>query len=392
MMASAAPIPIPDPALVGECVAFRRAVHAEPELSGDEFRTRGRVAAELRAAGLEIREFPGTTALSARWPGRDRARAVAFRADLDALPMQETSGLPWAAASGEAMHACGHDGHTAILLGLAKHLARAGRPYAADVVFLFQPAEEAGNGARRMVLDGALDDPKVEAVFGLHGWPDLPLGTIGVHAGAVMASVDNFEIKVLGRGGHGAQPHSTRDPVFAAAQLVTAAQSLVSRAVDPLDAAVLTFAHIQAGRTYNVIPEECLLRGTVRAHAPAVRERLRAGLESLATGLCEGLGLEAEIRWVEHCPALINDSAMAALARRAALRAFGDAAVVEPRPSMAAEDFPFFLEKVPGAYLWLGLGNERGSLHNPRFDFNDEAIATGIRLFLAILEEALPPA
>jgi amidohydrolase len=384
--------PALDPALLEECVALRRALHAEPELSGQERRTRERVAAELRAAGLEIREFPGSQALSARWPGRDRTRAVAFRADLDALPMEEASGLPWAAKSGKAMHACGHDGHTAILLGLAKHLARAGRAYAADVLFLFQPAEEAGNGARQMVLDGALDNPRAEAVFGLHGWPDLPLGTIGVHSGAVMASVDNFEIRILGRGGHGAQPHATRDPVFAAAQLVTAAQSLVSRSIDPLDAAVLTFAQIQAGRTYNVIPEECLLKGTVRSHAPAVRARLREGLEALATHLCQGLGLSAGLRWVEGCPALINDAAMAALARRAAARAFGEAAVVEPRPSMAAEDFPFFLEKAPGAYLWLGLGDKQGSLHNPRFDFNDDAIGIGIRLFLSILEEKPGPA
>ena len=378
-----------DPALLRDCVAFRRALHADPELSGQEQRTRDRVRAELRAEGLEVREFPGSTALSARWPGRDRARAVAFRADLDALPLAETSGLPWAARSGQAMHACGHDGHTAILLGLAKHLARAGRPYAADVLFLFQPAEEAGNGARRMVLDGALDNPKVEAVFGLHGWPDLPFGTLGVHSGAVMASVDNFEIKVIGRGGHGAQPHLSRDPVFAAAQLVTAAQSLVSRSADPLDSAVVTFGHIQAGRTYNVIPEDCLLRGTVRAHAPSVRARLQEGLEKLAAGLCEGLGLRAETRWVEGCPATLNDPAMAALARRAAIRAFGEASVIEPRPSMAAEDFPFFLEKAPGAYLWLGLGDKQGPLHNPRFDFNDEAIGIGIRLFLAILEEKL---
>ena len=383
---------VPDAGLIAECVAFRRALHADPELSGQECRTRERVASELKAAGLEIRGFPGSTALTARWPGRDRTRAVAFRADLDALPIEEASGLPWAAKSGQAMHACGHDGHTAILLGMAKHLARVGKPYATDVVFLFQPAEEAGNGARQMVLDGALDDPKVEAVFGLHGWPDLPLGSVGVHAGPVMASVDNFEIKVTGRGGHGAQPHTTRDPVFAAAQLVSAAQSLASRSIDPLDAAVVTFAQIQAGRTYNVIPEECLLRGTVRSHDPAVRARLREGLDTLAVNLCKGLGLTADLRWVEGCPALINDAGMAALARRAAVRAFGAEAVAAPRPSMAAEDFPFFLEKAPGAYLWLGLGDGNGSLHNPRFDFNDAAIVIGIRLFLAILEEKLGPA
>jgi hippurate hydrolase len=387
MMAS----PALDPALIRDCVAFRRAVHAEPELSGQEYRTRDRVAAELRPAGFELREFPGSAALSALWPGRDRSRAVAFRADLDALPMEETSGLPWAAKGGKAMHACGHDGHTAILLGMAKHLARAGKSYATDVMCLFQPAEEAGNGAKQMALAGALDNPKVEAVFGLHGWPELPFGSIGVHSGAVMASVDNFEIKVVGRGGHGAQPHLTRDPVFAAAQLVTAAQSLVSRNIDPLDTAVVTFACIQAGRAFNVIPEECLLRGTVRAHAPAVRARLREGLETLATNLCRGLGLEADLRWVEGCPALRNDAAMSALARRAAIRAFGAEAVLEPRPSMAAEDFPFLLEKAPGAYLWLGLGDKQGGLHNPRFDFNDDAIEIGIRLFLGILEEMQRP-
>jgi amidohydrolase len=373
--------------ILEECTGLRRRIHRDPELSGQEHRTRDLILAELKAAGIETRTLPGSTAVIGLWPGRDRTRSIAFRADMDALPLEETSGLPWASQTGQAMHACGHDGHTGILLGLAKHIARDGKAYATDVKFLFQPAEEAGNGAKQMVIDGALDSPKVDAVFGLHGWPDLPLGTIGIHGGAVMASVDNFEITLVGKGGHGAQPHSTLDPVFAAAQLVSAAQSLVSRSTDPLDSAVLTFGQIQAGRTFNVIPEECLLRGTARSHSPAVREGLKSGLETLAVNLCRGLGLEARLTWVEGCPATINDPAMAALARRAAVRAFGDSKCVEPRPSMAGEDFPFFLEKAPGAYLWLGLGNARGSLHNPRFDFNDAALETGIRLFLAILEE-----
>ncbi len=373
--------------IVRECTALRRRIHREPELSGEERRTHELILSELRAAGLETKTFPGSTAVVGLWPGRDRARAIAFRADMDALPLEETSGLPWASQSGHAMHACGHDGHTGILLGLAKHLARAGKSYPVDIKLLFQPAEEAGNGAKRMVLDGALESPRVEAVFGLHGWPDLPLGAIGIHGGAVMASVDNFELTLVGKGGHGAQPHAAVDPVFAAAQLVSAAQSLVSRSTDPLDSAVLTFAQIQAGRTFNVIPEECLLRGTVRSHNPLVRDRLKSGLEVLARHLCLGLGLEARLVWVEGCPPTINDAAMAALARRAAVRAFGESNCVEPRPSMAGEDFPFFTERVPGAYLWLGLGNARGSLHNPRFDFNDAALETGIRLFLAIIEE-----
>ncbi|MEO6098423.1 MAG: M20 family metallopeptidase [Fibrobacteria bacterium] len=372
--------------ILKDCIAIRRRLHRDPELSNQEHRTRDLILSELKSAGLETRTFPGTTAVGALWPGRDRTRSIAFRADMDALPLEESSGLPWASRT-PVMHACGHDGHTGILLGLAKQLARDGKTYATDIKLLFQPAEEAGNGAKQMVLDGAMESPGVEAVFGLHGWPDLPLGTIGIHGGAVMASVDNFEITIVGRGGHGAQPHATLDPVFAAAQLVSAAQSLVSRSTDPLDSAVVTFGQLQAGRTFNVIPEECLLRGTVRSHSPAVRENLTRGLENLATGLCSGLGLLARVAWVEGCPATLNDPEMAALARRAAVRAFGAARCLEPKPSMAGEDFPFFLEKAPGAYLWLGLGNARGSLHNPRFDFNDEALGTGIRLFLAIVEE-----
>jgi hippurate hydrolase len=240
-----------------------------------------------------------------------------------------------------------------------------------------------------MVQDGVLHAPQVEAIFGLHGWPDLPLGSVGVHKGAVMASVDNFEINILGRGGHGAQPHQTLDPIFGAAQLILAAQSLVSRSTDPMEASVLTFGHVQGGRTYNVIPEDCLLRGTLRTHSESLRTKLKLGLENLTRNLCQGLGLGSNLAWIEGCPATINDAALSALARRAVVRSLGESACLEPIPSMAAEDFPFFLEKVPGVYLWLGLGQTHGPLHNPRFDFNDEALATGIQIFLAILEEKL---
>jgi hippurate hydrolase len=225
----------------------------------------------------------------------------------------------------------------------------------------------------------------VEAVFGLHGWPDLPLGQVGVHGGAVMASVDNFEIVVRGRGGHGGQPQHARDPVQAACQLVTAMQSLVSRGVDPLEGAVITVGQIQGGHTFNVIPETCLLRGTLRAHSEPLRRDLQARLEALCRGLVGGLGLESELAWLDGCPATVNHPDMAALARRAVDRALGPGHWTDPRPTMAAEDFSYFLEKAPGAYLWLGLGDDRGPLHNPRFDFNDQAMAGGIRLFLEIL-------
>jgi amidohydrolase len=378
-----------DAALVGRCVDLRRRLHGEPELSGQEWGTRDLVLAELKAAGLEPRAFAGCAGVSARIPGRDRSRCVALRADMDALPLQETSGLAWASRRAGVMHACGHDGHTGILLGVARHLAAAGPP-PVDVLLLFQPSEESGNGARTMIEEGALegDGAPVEAVFGLHGWPDLPLGKVGIHAGPVMGSVDNFEITVQGRGGHGAQPQHARDPIHAASQLVVALQSLVSRSADPLDAALVTVGQIQGGTTYNVIPETCSLKGTLRTHDEALRRDLKARLGDLAQGLCGGLGLSASIAWVEGCPATVNHPAMAARARRAAERVLGPDGWLEPRPTLAGEDFSFFLEKVPGAYLWLGLGSERGPLHNPRFDFNDQALGNGIRLFLEILSES----
>lgn len=379
-----------DPEIVRRSVELRRAIHREPELSNQEFATRDLLAAELRTMpAWQVRTFADHAGLVAYRPGRAGAgapgRCIALRADLDALPLQETSGLPWASIHPEAMHACGHDGHASLLMGVARHLAGAAPP--CDVKLLFQPAEESGDGALRLIESGALEDPEVAAVFGLHGWPDLAPGSIGVHSGPVMASVDNFEITVIGRGGHGALPQHTRDPIHGAAQLVVAAQSLVSRSVDPLASAVITIGHIEGGRTYNVIPESCLLRGTLRAFDPALRKRLKADFDALAQNLCRALGLEARFTWIENCPATVNHPAMAALARKAALRVAGEANVPEPRPTMGAEDFSYFLEKVPGAYVWLGLGTANGPLHNPKFDFNDAAMDTGIAFFLTLIEE-----
>lgn len=386
---TAAPAPSPEPIAPGvleRCIGIRRRIHGDPELSGQEWKTRDLIVAELEACGYVPRTFPGHAAVAALRPGRDRGRCVALRADMDALPLQETSGLPWASRSGGCMHACGHDGHSSILLGVARHLAEAGQDLPADTLLLFQPSEESGNGARRMIEDGVFEGLKVEAVFGLHGWPDLPLGKVGIHGGPVMASVDNFEIALKGRGGHGGQPHLALDPIQAAAQLIASMQSLVSRTVDPLEGAVLTVGQIQGGSTYNVIPEECALKGTLRTHDEAVRQGLKERLDALRRGIAGGLGLESRIAWVEGCPPTVNHPGMAALARRAAERALGAGSWIEPKPTMAGEDFSFFLEKAPGAYLWLGLGGEQGPLHNPRFDFNDRAMESGIRLFLEILK------
>lgn len=367
---------------------LRHRLHQHPELSGVEFSTRDVVVAELTALGYAPRTFADHTGVVAVWPAAagGAGPGLALRADMDALPLRETSGVPWASNIDGVMHACGHDGHTAILLGVARWLAESGRSYPGPVSLIFQPAEESGLGAPAMIRDGVLEDPRVEAVFALHGWPELPVATFSVPDGAIMAAVDNFDIILKGVGGHGAMPHLVRDPVPAAAALISAAQTLVSRRTSPLHASVLTFGNVSAGKTYNVIPETAVLRGTLRTLDPELRDVLRADLETLIAHTAAAHGIESSIDWVEACPATINDPAMAALARAGIRAALGDECVLDRAPSMGGEDFAYFLQKRPGAYFWLGLGMERGGLHNPRFDFNDEAIAAGITAFAGIVE------
>ena len=367
----------------------RRALHRRPELSGAEALTRDVIVAELAALGFDAQTFEGGLGVTALWPAREGGDGpcVALRADMDALPLREESGVPWASEHEGVMHACGHDGHMAILLGVARWLATSGTRFSGPVKLIFQPAEETGLGAPFMIRAGVLRNPDVKAVFALHGWPELPAGTLSIPDRAVMAAVDNFDVTLKGTGGHGAMPHLVRDPVPAAATLISAAQTLVSRRASPLDAAVLTFGHVAAGRTYNVVPATCLLRGTLRTLDPALRKMLRTEFEALVRHAAEAHGVAADIVWVEACPATINDPAMAALARAGVSAALGAGALRDAPPSMGGEDFSYFLQEIPGAYFWLGLGMERGGLHNPRFDFNDEAIATGIAAFAGIVEQ-----
>ena len=369
---------------------FRRDLHRRPELSGGEESTREALCAALRALGFEPRvsgDHKGVVALWDAAPGGD-GPCIALRADMDALPLREDSGVPWASQREGVMHACGHDGHMAVLLGVARWLANPGegkRRFPGPVKLIFQPAEETGLGAPALIREGVLRDPVVKAIFGLHGWPELPLGTLSVPDRAVMAAVDNFDITLKGVGGHGAMPHLVRDPVPAAAALIASAQTLVSRRASPLDAAVLTFGHVSAGKTHNVVPETCLLKGTIRTLNPDLRRTLRAEFEKLTAHVAEAHGIESSLSWIEACPATLNDPAMAALAREGVRASLGDVLRDSP-PSMGGEDFSYFLQEVPGAYFWLGLGMERGGLHNPRFDFNDAAIATGVAAFAGIVE------
>ncbi len=373
--------------LAEEVRPLRRRLHGNPELSGVEFATRDALIDALRALGFTPQVFPDQAGVVAVWEGADPSRALALRADMDALPLQEASGLPWASARAGVMHACGHDGHMTMLLGVARWLHRRGRRYPQSVKLIFQPAEETGLGAPQLIADGVLAAPQVEAVFALHGWPELPLGTVAVPDGPVMAAVDNFELRLRGRGGHGAMPHLARDPIVAGAALISAAQTLISRRLPPREPGVLTFGHISAGEAPNVIPETCLLRGTLRTLDPERRARLRADFEALAHGVAAAHEVADELEWIEACPPTVNDPGMAARARAAVIRALGADGLRAMPPSMGGEDFAYFLERVPGAYGWLGLGMDRGPLHNPRFDFNDTALATGIAFFAHLIED-----
>jgi amidohydrolase len=365
---------------------LRRALHAQPELSGGEYATRDALVAELRSLGFDPQIFPDHAGIVALWPGSGNGGCLALRADMDALPLGEESGLEWASRRAGSMHACGHDGHMAILMGVAKWLHREGRKYPKAVKLLFQPAEETGVGAPALIAAGALANPEVEAVFGLHGWPELPIGGVAAPDRAVMAAVDNFDLTLRGQGGHGAMPHLARDPVVAAANIISQAQTLVSRRAAPWEPAVLTFGSIVAGETYNVIPETCRLKGTLRTLDPQRRLALRGDFETLIRQGAAAHGISAELKWIESCPPTVNHPAMAALVRAAAQEALGAECLHESPPSMGGEDFAFFLEKVPGAYFWLGLGMERGPLHNPRFDFNDAALASGIAVYASLIE------
>ena len=380
--------------IAAECRELRHRLHARPELSGAEFATRDAVVAELQALGFDPQTFADSTGVVALWnngPAKtgslDASTALALRADMDALPLQEESNDAWKSQVAGVMHACGHDGHTAVLLGVARWLTRAGKKFPKPIKLIFQPAEETGLGAPGLIEAGVLENPRVDAIFALHGWPELPAGLFAIPDRAIMAAVDNFTLTLRGRGGHGAMPQLARDPVVAAAALITNAQTLVSRRSSPLDAAVLTFGQVSAGKTHNVIPETCLLRGTLRTLSPALRTELMRDFESMVNHLSAAHGVTAEMEWVEACPATLNDPAMAAVARAGVRKTLGDECLREVPPSMGGEDFSYFLHKVPGAYFWLGLGMDRGGLHNPRFDFNDESLAAGVAAFAGIIEE-----
>jgi amidohydrolase len=366
-------------------VAFRRDLHRHPELKFEEHRTAGKVEEALRGAGYAPRRCAGTGVIADLGP---KGEAVALRGDMDGLPLQEANGFEHRSTVEGRMHACGHDGHTTILLGTALALAAAKGRLPGPVRLLFQPAEEGGGGALKMAEDGALEG--VARVFGVHNWPIFPVGTVGVRPGPMMAAAALFEMKVLGKGGHGSQPQEAKDPILAAANIVTLAQSLVSRETHPLQPAVVTFGTVHGGTATNIIPDLVALSGTIRTLDDAQADRLGARLEELARGVAGASGLGIEYSYRRYYPVTSNHAEDAALVAEVGEELFGKGAVSgEALPTMGAEDFSFLLQRRPGAYFFLGGGGEgrtNSMCHSTTYDFNDDLLLPGIRMYLRLVE------
>jgi len=380
--------------ITSELVALRHELHAHPEIRFEEHWTSDRIARYLGEAGIpHTRGHAMGTGIVATIEGKAAGRTLALRADMDALEIEEQTGLPYASKFTERMHACGHDGHSTILCGTAKALWAHRDALAGRVKLIFQPAEEQAAGGRFIVQEGLLDD--VDAAFALHCWPSYDVGTAGVGEGCVMASADYFCIDVIGKGGHGADPAATVDPVVVAAHIVVALQTIVSRETNPWDAAVVSAARIVSGHASNVIPDTAQIEGTYRALTPAHRARLQEAIERIAVNVAAAFRAKAEVSIGDDgYPMLFNDPAMAQLARGAMGAALGEQALVPvTHPYMTAEDFAYYLQKVPGAFIFLGNRTPGASyspgLHTATFNFNDAAIPHGVRSFCTLAHRFL---
>ncbi|MFO6420706.1 M20 aminoacylase family protein [Hylemonella sp. W303a] len=377
---------------------IRRDIHAHPELSYEEFRTSDLVAAKLAEWGIPVHRGLGGTGVVGTVRNGTSSRAIGLRADMDALPVQEINAFAHASRHAGKMHACGHDGHTAMLLAAAQHLAQ-NRNFDGTVHLIFQPAEEGGAGADRMIREGLFEQFPVDAVFGMHNWPGLPVGSFALSPGPVMASTNEFKIVVKGKGGHAAMAYNTVDPVVVAAQLVQAFQTIISRNVKPVEAGVISVTMIHAGHASNVIADSCELQGTVRTFEPEVLDLIEARMKVCADNTCAAFGASCDFEFVRNYPATINSEAEVAFARRVMASIVGEANVLRQEPTMGAEDFAYMLRAKPGAYAFIGNGEgtHRGhghgvgpcTLHNPSYDFNDDLIPLGATLWVRLVEEFL---
>ncbi len=377
-------------AILPEIIQLRHTLHQNPELGYEEHQTAARILEHLqKIPNLDIRTGLGETGIVATLNANKKGPCVALRADMDALPIEEQSNLPYKSKTPGKMHACGHDGHTSCLVGAARVLAQCVEELAGPVKFIFQPAEEGGAGGRRLCEEGALENPDVDAIFGLHGWPLLTQGQIGLRAGGFLASADRFEINIEGTGAHAAFPHLGIDPVLIGSHIVLALQSIVSRNTDPLDSAVVTVAQFHAGSADNVISQTAKLRGTVRALSAKVRAHLLERVLHIATQIADGLGGSAEVHIEPGYPPLFNDARATKTVETIAAETLNkDVEIVDILPVMGAEDFSYYAERVPAAFFALGLRPSNQdtypNLHQPNFNFADGALPIGIKMHVEI--------
>ncbi len=376
-----------------EMTAWRRDLHEHPETGFEEHRTAAVVADKLKAFGVdEVHTDIAKTGVVGVLRAGSGGRMIGVRADMDALPIQESTGLPYASKHAGTMHACGHDGHTTMLLGAAKYLAET-RNFDGTVCLIFQPAEELLGGGRVMLEEGLLERFPVEQVYGLHNWPRRPLGAFAMRPGPVMAAADRFTLNLRGEGGHAAMPHFCRDPLVAGAQIIVALQSIVARNLDPIEQAVISATQMHAGDAYNVIPRDAMITGTARSFAPAVRDLLERRIGEIAESIARAMAVEIDVQYERGYPPTVNSAAETELAAAAAAEVGGDERVDrDPPPVMGAEDFAYMLERRPGCYIFMGNGGDDDApmLHSPDYDFNDEALPYGASYWARLVEHILP--
>lgn len=368
-------------------VDIRRHIHENPELGFEEVETTKLIRRELESYGVEIANVPLETGVVGIIEGTKKSNSpgvIALRADIDALPILEETGLPWASKTPGIMHACGHDGHTAMLLGAAKILSSKRDEFSGIVKLIFQPAEEQLDGAKSVIRAGVLEDPKVEKIVGVHGGGEVKIGTIGIYPGSFQTSADMFTVKMIGEGAHAGYPHRGNDSLLAASQAVVNLQSIISREIDAVEKTVLSICKINGGSAFNIIPKEVEFSGTVRSHNKDVRASMEGRINRIVKGIADAYGCRHELEYIYGIPQVFNDHEIISEIKESAGKVLGEENVVElDRPLMGSEDFAFYLEKIPGAIFRVGIsGGREVQLHHPEFDFPDEAIPVGIGVFV----------
>jgi len=374
-------------------IEIRRTIHMNPELGFEEIETSRLVSQWLERFGFEVVKGIAKTGVVGLLRGKQPGKTVAIRADMDCLPMDEPARVPYASKIKGKMHACGHDAHTAILLGVAKYFSSIPDQVRGNIKWIFQPAEEGGGGGEVMVKEGALENPKVDAIFGAHVFPLLPTGKVGVYEREGLAAADRFTVKVIGKGGHGAFPHLCKDPILVAGHLITQIHSIPSRDINPTDSGVISICKVSGGTAFNIIPDEVELLGTVRSLTAQVREELKSRIEQVVRGVSQSFGVDYRLDYAYGYPVLVNDPEMSKLVASACSQGIGEENVVPVKPAMGAEDFSYYLEKVPGSFFRLGIRNEaRGIIHpyhSTLFDIDEDVLPFGVEMFVRIIDRYL---